>query len=217
MARYTSFKSDGIRDRADRLDNVEISSAATEIAFQLMANRGLVGMAMAFEQIHRCHDHAGRAEPALKRMMFLKCGLKRMQLAGLRQSFDCDNGIAIGLNREHGTALDGFVVQHHGTGAADRSLAADVRAGEAARFTQIVDQKQARFHLVRVWFAVDGERDFPFHVRIPDPFRGPPSQDTKLAEMEQKSKRGSLAFLLSTFIRVHLRPILINQEIVSRR
>ena len=46
-----------------------------------------------------------------------------------------------------------------------------MRAGQAHNFTQVVDEKKPRLDFVGMRFAVDCERDLPFHVRIPGPLR----------------------------------------------
>ena len=48
-----------------------------------------------------------------------------------------------------------------------RGFAADVRAGEARHFAQVVDQEQPRLDFVGIGFSVDGESDL--QVRPPGP------------------------------------------------
>ena len=54
---------------------------------------------------------------------------------------------AVGLHREHGAGLHRLAVQVDRAGPALAAVAADVRAGQAQRFAQIMDQQQARFDL----------------------------------------------------------------------
>src|SRR5690348_7820497 len=55
----------------DRLDDVMIACATAEIALQPFADLVLgQTLRMALHQVDRAHDHAGRTEPALQRVMF---------------------------------------------------------------------------------------------------------------------------------------------------
>ena len=59
------------------------------------------------------------------------------------QALDGEDVASVGLDGEHGAALDGLAVDVDGAGAADGGLAADVRAGESGDFAQVVNEQQA--------------------------------------------------------------------------
>src|SRR5579871_2471610 len=66
-----------------RLDNVVIAGTAAQIAVEIGADRGLVRMRDAPEQVDRRHDHAGRTETALQSMMLVKCRLHGVKFVAL--------------------------------------------------------------------------------------------------------------------------------------
>src|SRR5690348_354508 len=66
----------------DRLHDVLVSGAAAEIAFERVPNLFFAGIWVALKQIDRRHDHARRAEPALKPVLLPECRLERMQAVG---------------------------------------------------------------------------------------------------------------------------------------
>src|SRR5437763_6395538 len=70
-----------LRDGLNGLDDVEVTGTAAEIALEFVPNGRFIGMLVAREHIHSGHDHARRAEAALKRMMFLKGRLNGMEFA----------------------------------------------------------------------------------------------------------------------------------------
>src|SRR5664279_6504649 len=61
-----------------RLDDVVVAGAAADIAFELLAHRGLVELtAMTLHDIDRRHDHARRAEAALQSVIVAERRLHR--------------------------------------------------------------------------------------------------------------------------------------------
>src|SRR5580700_11971844 len=68
-----------------RLDDVLVAGAAAEVAVEAGSHLGLVQPLAALDEIQRAHDHAGRAEAALKRVGLLERRLQRMQRAGRAQ------------------------------------------------------------------------------------------------------------------------------------
>src|SRR6266851_4341491 len=71
-----------------RFDDVLVTRAAAEIAFELGANCFLVGVRMALYQIDRAHHHPRRAEAALQAVAFLERSLHRMLLTVAGEAFD---------------------------------------------------------------------------------------------------------------------------------
>src|SRR6266436_5586373 len=75
----------------NRLDDVVIAGTAAQIAVEVRPDGGLIGMRDAPEQIDRRHDHAGRTEPALQRVILVKRGLHGMKFISISQALDgCD-------------------------------------------------------------------------------------------------------------------------------
>src|SRR5208283_1855371 len=60
-----------------RLDDVLVTGAAAEVAFELRSNRLLVGTRVPMHQIDRAQDHARGAESALQAVAFLERRLHR--------------------------------------------------------------------------------------------------------------------------------------------
>jgi hypothetical protein len=84
-------------------------------------------------------------------------------LAVLGEAFDGEDFAAIGLDGEHRAALDGLTVHMNSAGAAKRGLASDMRTGESGDIAEIVDEEQARLHVMGIFFPVDGEIYGSFH------------------------------------------------------
>jgi hypothetical protein len=63
-----------------------------------------------------------------------------MQLAVFGESLDRRDRAAVSLDGEHRARLHSLAVKHHGTRAAQRRFAADVRAGQFQNVAQIMDE-----------------------------------------------------------------------------
>src|SRR5215470_1503826 len=74
-----------LSDSRNRLDDVMIAGTAAQIAVEIGPYGGLVRMRDAPDEIDCRHDHAGRTEPALQRMMLMKRRLPGMKLIPLGQ------------------------------------------------------------------------------------------------------------------------------------
>src|SRR5262245_26057634 len=53
----------------DRGDDVLVAGAAAEVALDSVADLRLRGLRVALQQVHRVHEHAGRAEAALQAVL----------------------------------------------------------------------------------------------------------------------------------------------------
>src|SRR5882672_920515 len=75
--RFRAPSSDAHRLRAlrYRLDDVLISGAAAEVAFQALADFLFRAVRMVRDEVDCAHHHAGRAEAALQAVTGLECGL----------------------------------------------------------------------------------------------------------------------------------------------
>src|SRR5262249_61240278 len=80
--------------RRDRLDDVVIASAATDVALELLPDRRLIRFAKAARDVERDHHHSRGAVAALKRMVLPKGRLHGMEWLARR-----GNGLGGGVWR----------------------------------------------------------------------------------------------------------------------
>src|SRR6516225_8281556 len=126
----------GARARGNRFDDVVIAGATANIAFKLLADGAVVEViALAADDVDGSHDHARRAKTALQTMVFAECFLHRMErTVGRRQSLDREHIGSFELQRQNRAGFDRLAVDMHDTGAALRSVTADMRAGKPQVF-----------------------------------------------------------------------------------
>src|SRR5436190_18150899 len=127
---------------------------------------------MALEELHRRHDHARRAEAALRAVTLPERFLDGMQLAVGREPLDRRHIGAVGLDRQYRARLHGLAVDQHRAGAADARLAADMRPGQAAHVAQEVDEESAWLDIVPPSHAVHRDRDVHERASLPRKHRG---------------------------------------------
>ena len=108
----------GFRRRSHRVHDVLISGAAAQVAVQAVPDLLLAGIGIALQDLLGDHDHARRTETALQSVLVPEGFLDLVQLAVGGHTFDGQDLRAVGLDREHGAALDGLAVQLHGASAA---------------------------------------------------------------------------------------------------
>src|SRR5882724_8130335 len=114
-----------------RLDDVDVTGAAAEVAGDRLADLLLAGVLVLLEQRAAGYHHAGRAEAALQAVLLHEPLLDGVQLAVLLEPLDGLDLAPVGLDRQHGTGLDRRAVEQHRARAAVGGVAADVRAGQA--------------------------------------------------------------------------------------
>ena len=97
---------------------------------------------IAREQVGRSHQHAGRADAALRRAVREERRAQALgQAAGPAPStvsIDAPSACAVGTRQAHTCCA----VEQHGAGAAVAGLAADLGAGEAELVAQRVGQRR---------------------------------------------------------------------------
>ena len=125
-----------------RLDDVEITGAATEVAGQRMADVVVAEgrVATLVQKSLRAHHHAGRAITALHGIAGDKGFLQGAQVAALAKRLDAGDMAAVGAHREHQAGLHGAPVQGHRARTAGAFLAADARALDAGVVAQEIHQ-----------------------------------------------------------------------------
>ena len=139
-----------------------------------------LGVGVVLQQRVRRQQHAGRAVSALQAMLIPESLLERVQRAALREPFDRENLVAVGLHREHRARLHRLLAVHDDdAAAAARRVAADVRAGQPALFAQEVGEQRARLDVSLVADAIDLDVTFmpaPPDARAPDANRARPAR-----------------------------------------
>src|SRR5207249_7573034 len=111
----------------DRLDDIVVARAATEVALELVPDLVFRRLRVAFEHLVGGHDHARRAEAALEPVLLPEALLDRVQLAVLRETLDCQDGRTVGLDREHRARLHRLAAEE------DRARAALARVATEDR------------------------------------------------------------------------------------
>src|SRR4029077_13436041 len=112
-----------------------------------------------FEHANRQHQKARCAEAALQAMIIHEGLLHRVEFVAIGKPFDGTDFSSIRLYGKHQAGAYGFAVDDDRACAADPVLAANVRAGLSAIFTDCIDQRAARLNSDRMIAAVDGECD----------------------------------------------------------
>src|SRR5919109_5535986 len=132
------------RRRVDGLDDVLVAGAAAEVALEPAPDL-VIGepVAVRAEELGAGHDHPRRAEAALERVVLPERLLERMELAASRETLDRRDLAAVGLDGEHGAGLHRVPVEVDRAGAAERRVAADLRAREAEVVAEEVDEQRS--------------------------------------------------------------------------
>ena len=118
-----------------------------------------VGSGFSSSSARAGHQHPGRAEAALQRVLLVEALLDRVELAVDLERLDGADLVALAHRRQHRARLDRLAVHQHDAGAAVGRVAAPVGAGQAERLADEVDEQQARLDVARDLLAVDGDRD----------------------------------------------------------
>src|SRR4029077_7101288 len=102
----------------NRVDDVLVAGAATEIAGDAFTYLALRRRRRVVEQPDGRHDHARRAVAALQPVLFPESLLQGMQLAVRRQALDRRDLGSVGLDCEDGARLRTAAVEQHSARAA---------------------------------------------------------------------------------------------------
>src|SRR5262249_41767787 len=138
----------------DGFDDVDVPGAAAEIPRDRAPDVALARIGIGFQERVARHHHAGGAIAALQAVLLKETLLDGIELAFLLEAFDSCDVAAVCLNGEHRAGFDRHSVEEHGTGAAMRRVAADVRASEPQVLSQKVNEKQSRLDLALARGAV---------------------------------------------------------------
>src|SRR6266699_1656730 len=94
----------------DRLHDVVVTRASTQVALELVADQLLRRLGVALEHLVDGHDHPGGAEAALQPVLLPEPHLDRMELAILRQTLDGHDVRAVRLDGEEVAGLHRLTV-----------------------------------------------------------------------------------------------------------
>jgi len=103
------------------------------------------------------HDHPGRAEPALERVVVVERLLDGVQRPVTGEALDGGHLAAVGLHGEHRARLHALPVEVHRACTAVAGVASHDGAGLAEALPQVVDEQRAGLDIVGVVHAVDGD------------------------------------------------------------
>ena len=124
------------------LDDVLVTGATAQIAFEQFANFEFAGVGVALGDVNGAHDHAGCAKTALQAVAFFECGLHGVHGAiGLGHAFNGGDFGALGLCGEHVARLDGAAIDMNGTRATLGGVATHVGASQFEVLAQSVDEQ----------------------------------------------------------------------------
>src|SRR6266704_2977918 len=147
----------------DRVHDLRVARAATEVALERGADRLAIGPRLALEEGQRRQQHAGRAEAALHGAVAHERLLQRVQATVALQPAQRDDGAASqpgGQNEARGHRPP---VEQHRADAAHALVAALLDVEDAQRVAQQLEQRLVRAHLDLSRAPVEDEaRD---HVR----------------------------------------------------
>src|SRR5262245_46043951 len=143
----------------DRRDDVLIPGASAQVAADRLHDGVAVRVRVGAQELHRAHQHAGRAEAALQTMLLPKRLLHRVQRIGAAERLDGLDPRAVCLHCQAKARARGQTVEEHRAGAANPVLAADMGTGEAELMTQKVAQEEAWLDASLIADAVHGNRD----------------------------------------------------------
>ena len=124
----------GIADRGDDLGHSRCSGRARRRAPPRPRSRD--GRGIRGQQRRRRHQHAGRADAALRRAMAQEGGAAARVSRGVAEALDRGDRAARDLRRRGQAGADRRAVDQHGAGAAIAGIAADLGAGQAGVLAQ---------------------------------------------------------------------------------
>ena len=147
-------------DGEHRLDDLAVAGAAAEHAGERVAHLGLARLRVRAQQRLGAHQHARRADAALRRAVGDEGALQRRQRAvGAGEALDRRHRAAVALADGDDARADLLAVEQHGAGAAVAGVAADLGAGQAELVAQRVGEPPAGSPASSRARAVDVEAD----------------------------------------------------------
>ena len=120
-----------VRRRQHRPHDLPVARAPAQHPAERIEHLRLGRRAWPVEEGARRHQHARRADPALRRAVLVERPLQPAQATVLRQPLDRGNRAASHLAERHQAGTDLLSVQQHRAGAAIPRIAADLGAGQS--------------------------------------------------------------------------------------
>jgi hypothetical protein len=123
-------------------DDILVTRATAEVAFELLANFLLAGIGVFFAEVDCAQYHARGAKTALQAVALFESGLHGVHGAvRLGQTFD-GSDLRVGrLGKQHIARLHRVAIDDDGASAALGGIATHVGAGEVEVFTQGLHQQ----------------------------------------------------------------------------
>ena len=143
----------------NRFDELRVVAAAAQMSLHAGLDIVLGRMRILAEQADDAHDHAGRAETALRGALGQEGLLHGMQLAPFGESFDGQDFQLVRISYGRDARSHGFAVQQDGAGAALTFPAAVLRAGQFQFLPQDIQQGPLRISDDSSGLPVDSESD----------------------------------------------------------
>src|SRR5262245_3148436 len=150
----------------DRLHDVVVAGAATEVALERVADLLLGGVRVLDQIARRREHHPGGAEAALEAVVAAERLLDRVQLAVGRHPLDRRDRSPVDLRGEERARFHRLPVEQDRARSAGRGVAADVGPGEPEGLPEEVHEERARLDVRLARDPVDGDR----HVGHGSPF-----------------------------------------------
>src|SRR5712691_6831424 len=124
----------------DRANHAGVAATAAEVPNEGLPYLLLVGAGRAREEGARGHDHAGRAIPALRRLLRDECRLEPIGTVGRAQALDGDDLLTDHRARGGHARADRAPGDEHGAGAALGEAAAEAGARQPKIIAENVEQ-----------------------------------------------------------------------------
>src|SRR6266566_239949 len=147
------------RRQLHRLIDLDVASAATEVAREGLLDFGARGFRIGCEERFGSEQERGRAITALCRAQIGECLLQRVELAALGHRFDGAHATPGTRQAKLQTRKHGRAIEQHGARAALAQFAPMFRAGETQVFAQHFEQRLMWRECHFSQLAVHNQRD----------------------------------------------------------
>ncbi len=145
--------------REHRLDDLAVAGAAAQHAAERVLDVAGRRVAIAREEIARRHEHARRADAALRRAVREECLLQPIEPAIARERFDRRDPPPVDLRRRNEAGAHLFAIEEYRARAAIARIAADLGAGEAQTVAEEVGETLGRGRQDRDGLVVHDQHD----------------------------------------------------------
>src|SRR5262249_13107623 len=128
----------------NRFENASESAASADIAVEPFPDLFFRRIRVLFEQADARHDEARRAEAAHQRVLVAECLLDRVQLIAVGETIDRANLLALYLDGESRTRIDGSAIDQHGARPTCPTVASALVARQIGAHAEGVEQRDSR-------------------------------------------------------------------------